>query len=275
MTLKTRSIVTALSLLILCPILFLSAEANNNKIEDEFVEGELKSLEKQEDAYLSYKKLMNLFDKTKSEDLVYPDYYGGSYTNDNGELVIYIHDDKGLKDDSYQDINNVIEAENYITKTAKYSYNELNAVMDVLNNYKLINPDDAISNNFNFFMVSDIDNNVTVELDEMTVEQIALFKKHVIDSPIIKFISSRGAVVDHANINPGDSVSKGSMGYRAKKDGVIGIVTAGHVVPMGADVTFDSDGNTIGVVTAWQESGPVDAAFVEITDSSYKHLLIY
>ena len=37
-----------------------------------------------------YEKLMDSFEETETGELVYPDYYGGSYINDDGDPVVCV-----------------------------------------------------------------------------------------------------------------------------------------------------------------------------------------
>ncbi|EHL06573.1 hypothetical protein HMPREF0322_02622 [Desulfitobacterium hafniense DP7] len=290
MKLKQSIIAIVISFLVLTPAVAYSTEnVSTSKIvtikerissDEAFLKEEQESLSKydsaflakQENAYLNYEKLIKSFNIAKSVNSVYPEYYGGSYIDDNGDLVIYVKGEGILKDSSLQNISQVLERKDFIIKNAKYSYNELNSVMDTLNDFKLNNSKDAIANNFNIYWLSDRDNNIVVELNEMNEEQIELFKKQVIDSPIITFEKSSGTPVKEVDVNPGQKISSasnvdGSMGYRAKKDGVVGLVTAGHLAFLNEGIKVD--GNNIGRVTAKQESGSVDAAFVEITYSGY------
>lgn len=290
MKLKQIIIAFTMSLLIITPT-FAYAAGNdslkntatieeNISTDEAFLKAEQESFEKydqdflakQENAYLSYEKLMKSFNtKMGALDSDYPDYYCGSYIDDKGELVIYVKDTSKSKDLILQNITQVLGEKNFIVKFVEYSYNELNSVMETLNAFKLENPDNTIANNFNIYWLSDRDNNVVVELNDMSEDQIALFKKEVIDSPIIIFKPSSGTPVKEANVNPGQKIStssaNGSMGYRAKKNGAVGIVTAGHLASL--NKTININGANIGKVTARQESGSVDAGFVKITNTSY------
>ena len=291
MKLKLSVISIAMCILMLTPIISYASEndtpSNIASIEETtttdeaFLEAERESmakydskfLAKQEDSYLNYENLMNYFKTTtNSVDNPYPDYYGGSYIDDNGDFVIYIKETGASKVASTQISSAGLKENDFIVRRANYSYNELNSVMDTLNAFKLNNPDDPIANNFNIYWLSDKDNQIIVELDEMNEAQIERFKKNVIDSPMIIFKESSGKPVKEVNVNPGQKIStssaSGSMGYRAKRNNVVGIVTAGHLASLNTQININ--GTNIGKVTARQESGSVDAEFIEITNSNYK-----
>lgn len=282
-------VVLAVIVLVLMPIIANASENNfaskiytieeKSLTDEDFLAAERESLArydpdfliKQENSYLNYEKLMRYYKENGVDGKIYPDYYGGSYIDDGGDLVIYIKGGGTSEIVSQQDINTVLEEKDYLVRAAKYSYNELNSVMDILNSYKLENPNDPIACNFNIFWLSDRFNNIVVELDEINEEQIELFKENVLDSPMITFKESSGIPVKEVNIYPGQQISTssahGSMGYRAKINEIVGIITAGHLAPV--NTTININGTNIGTVIVRQESGSVDAEFVEITNSNY------
>lgn len=219
----------------------------------------------QENAYMAYEELMNSF--TISEETgekCYPEYYGGSYITDDDVLVIYTKDlDKitnvGINNDSIR------------YEKCEYSYNELLDIMEVLNEYKQQRPDDIISQNFNVFGLYDSLNRVVVRLDDLSEESILEFKKNVCDNEAIVFEQGNGPAELEVSVNPGSSISTsgyvGSVGYRVKKNGVSGFVTAGHLASYGDTIYYG--GTAFASCTASQQSGSVDGAFCSITNSNY------
>lgn len=62
----------------------------------------------------------------------------------------------------------------------------------------------------------------------------------------------------------------GSIGYRVKRNGQEGFITAGHVASAGTYITYENGfGSTIGKCEVSVYSGSVDAAFVKATNASY------
>lgn len=226
---------------------------------------------KQEKSGQDYNKLIDFFNQSKSSESKYPEFYGGSFVDTNGDYLIHINEKHKSLNHSKQELSEIIGNNNFKVLSANYSYNELEDVMNSLNSFKINNPNNKVAKNFNTYWLSDIDNSVIVELDNMTDVQITLFKDQVLDSPIITFKKSSGIAEKFATLNPGQRIDSsthmGSMGYRAKKGTKEGIVTAAHLVGLNDDAYVGND--IIGDVTASQESGPVDASFVEITHSSY------
>lgn len=146
--------------------------------------------------------------------------------------------------------------------------------MDKLNHFKKTNPDSPVANNFKKYWLSDSDNIIIIELDDLNETQILKFKNQVIDSPMIEFRQSSGKVEIEASLKPGQafysSYGEGSIGYRAKRNGVNGIVTSGHMASIGSKLSTTVSTDTIfGEVVAKKMSGSVDALFAKITDTNY------
>lgn len=284
--------------------------ATNIQATDEFSVAEQKSvekygrkfMEKQDDAFENYKKLMDAFNEENlelcmttdfsyktnnlnntdgtvvSDDMVYPDYYAGSYTDEDGNFVVYktkeettsAKMEKITYENVMDEIEEVLDNDNFILKEAEFSYNELNDIMDKLNAYKL-SKDNNIANNFNLYWLSDEDNCIYVELDDLNNETVEKFKEEVCDSNAIKFKESTGEFVKQTNIKAGRRLTcngiGGSVGYRVKRNGNVGFITAGHMGSTGD--TIKIGGTAVGTIKARQESGSVDAAFVQVTNDDY------
>ncbi len=82
-----------------------------------------------------------------------------------------------------------------IFKPCQFSFKNLTEIMDTINAYKLNNADSPICANFNSWAILDAENRIVVDLDEYNDEQIAAFKKQVIDSPAIEFKKATGKIV--------------------------------------------------------------------------------
>ena len=82
---------------------------------------------------------------SNSGEKIYPDYYGGSYINDAGQLIVYVTD-------NVQRPAVLSDNANVVYEPCTYSYNELLSVMDTLNNYKFSRSNDAISMSLGFMI---------------------------------------------------------------------------------------------------------------------------
>lgn len=238
---------------------------------------ELKSMERfnsdflknQSEASEVYKKLTQSFGTAGMVQAIdYPEYYGGSYIDNDGKLVINSTDNSNSNNQNFKQRTGT---DKFILKPCKYSYKMLNKIVDTLNTYKLEKADSPISVNFNSYALLDEQNNIVVYLDEYNQEQIEAFKKQVIDSPAIEFRKAVGKFENEISINAGSTIDSGiysaSVGYRARLNGVDGIVTAAHFVSPVSSI--EKDGITFAICTASKESGSVDASFCKITNSLY------
>jgi len=189
-------------------------------------------LEEQNKACKAHDKLIQSFGTVETiKACDYPEYFGGDYINDEGKLVIYV---KGDITDYKQDFINRTGTNNIILEPCKYSFKTLTEIMDILNAYKQTKPDDPVSSNFNSYEILDNQNKIVVNLDEYNQEQVDAFKTQVLDSPAIEFKKAVGKIEATVDVNPGSWVTcnnlDGSMGYRARRNNVNGIVTVAHLV---------------------------------------------
>ena len=137
------------------------------------------------DANRKLEKLLNHFGKNM------PDYYGGAFINDKGNLVININ---GNLEEGKSKISTIIGTENILFQPAKHSLNELNRVMEVINK-SFENP--ALKEyTKNIMTAASLEDKgyVEVGLKDNSPEKQKEFRKHIIDSPFLKFVKS-GPVV--------------------------------------------------------------------------------
>ena len=218
-------------------------------------------LERNELAVKNANIIESKFTKDKLGERIYPDYIGGLYIDSDDNLVIQvveqnIPDSQNIKYKNYESIINVDK--NAKMKYVDYSYEELNEVYDtILNNFL------GKVDNLTGLYVDVTSNRVVVELKELTDEKIDEFRKNVIDSSMVSF--DKATIFEQiSTVSPGGSfvstnAKQGcSYGYRAKlPTGQTGIVSAAHC--------FKSSGDSIseiGMVSSYQNTGELDAAFV-------------
>ena len=205
--------------------------------------------------------------RTQTDNLKYPDYYGGAYVNDKGRLVILVTEKHGY----YKQIfRSILDKDDFLVQKCNYSYNQLNKCMDEINQYRELNST-SFMNISNFYYVSDIDNKVYVTLKDFNENEISKFKKNINSFAGIEFIKSFDDITLAADINPGMpvvSTSQGasSVGFRAKQAGLEGIVVSGHSIKKDDRLQFDLVNNTtyIGISNEPKVGGSVDCAFVPV-----------
>ena len=259
----------------------LYSSCNNDDFEDDVVSSN-KATQKnvildapvQENANELYENLMSAFNQQStrsSESLVYPDYYGGAFINDDGILVVYTKDNISSKLQS--DITRAVGTNHYIVKSCNYSYNQLNHVMDIIDD-KVFNENSIVKfPNVLYAAIDDENNCIVVGLKETSAAAIEDFKSMISNSECIKFTKTKdGEFTAKKNIYAGSMAFVNSsatnisysIAYRAKKGNTYGIITAGHAVALNEKLY--KFGVPVATCTARKFGGEVDAAFCEVTD---------
>lgn len=211
------SVVTAV---MICPVASqASAEPSLASDGEKIIDEKTTRRIKESKSSLQYEELMDSFEETETGELIYPNYYGGSYIDDDGGFVVcVVAANTEEKEYASKSIEETINASDFKIKNVKYSYNELEEMMEFLNKYKQNTRDSEIAKNWSGHFLSDSDNAIFVELDDVSDEQISLFRKEVTASPMISFINSGGQVVDCANLNPEKGINNPTMGISGRWD---------------------------------------------------------
>lgn len=190
----------------------------------------------------------------------YIDDYAGSFVKD-GQLVILTTKDNN---ESRSRLNKSNQ-----TRTVKFSMNQLNDAMNDINLYKKYHGETYIAKQFNLYWLDVENNQIVVELDNLTEENIKLFKNEVLNKEFIVFRQIEAKPENEVSIYPGSKInikwSSSSVAYRATRNGVKGIVISGHAGKVGDNVY--SNGKLIGNIQVRQEYGAVDASFVKTNNN--------
>lgn len=228
----------------------------------------------QSEAYRSYETLMGLMKaqtRSAGTSAVYPEYYGGSYVDDNGKLVVLLASSEAATR-SAGSLKGSLSDGSVVYKTCTYSYNTLNALVARITE-KAESGASFIYDNVGMFGVDDETNSVLVGLYDNSMDAIAQFRNNVADSPALRFAQC-SPILNHA-LNCADSIgatfSRASVGYRAKdKSGNPGIVTAGHFIVVNQQLCEPIGFNVIGVCTQSRlDDGLIDAAFCKVVATNY------
>lgn len=107
--------------------------------------------------------------------------YGGAYIDGSGSLVVYL---KETDDNSMRQLDEIDN--DIIVKPCQYTLDDLTNIMDQINAYKLSGTRE-FADEFNYYALSDSENKIIVELEELTDENMEKFKKEVCDSEAITF----------------------------------------------------------------------------------------
>lgn len=129
----------------------------------------------------------------------YPDYYGGSYLNDKGQLVILVTDDT---EEIKQKICSFAGSDDIIFEPARFSYAQLEKIQsDVMQQKSRLsaqsnNPalrrlaEDIVACHLN-----DRYNHITVDIKHLNDEKVQLFKQAISDSEALVFENKTNDIV--------------------------------------------------------------------------------
>lgn len=207
----------------------------------------------------------------------YPSFFGGTYISDDSSYVVLQIVKTNIPnkyDDEYEFYDNIINLDkNIVIEYVNNSYKDLDEINHKLVEYFSSKNSDISNLGSHYFDI--FTNRVVVELFNVSDDKITnlkntifggeYYKKVELNSDIIVFKKGKQQQNHATTLKAGKQISvpggSCSMGYRVKINGNKGYITAGHC--------FSGTGNsaTGGTVTRYQESGSVDAAFVQTTSS--------
>ena len=111
-------------------------------------------------------RLLESFGMTKTRSLSvsdYPDYYGGSYINEDGKLVVFL---KGEIENTKATLIKLIGDKDVTYIKGNYSYTELNNALTKITLFIESNKDSQTAKNIKYYYLNNFENNVVVELNK-------------------------------------------------------------------------------------------------------------
>lgn len=164
---------------------------NENQVNDESTAVINSQTTQNIDAIKLHDKLMASFSddwiERESDPSLYPEYYGGSFIDNDGNFVIAV---TGNIDKNREVLINILETDNFKIETVSYSYREMMKVMDDIDNFLVSNniPEDhPVLIRFAGAYPDVTENRVKVLLTEVNNDIINSFKKDISNSPLIVF----------------------------------------------------------------------------------------
>lgn len=199
---------------------------------------------------------------TETED-IYPNYYGGAYINDEGNLVVLLTD---INAENTAEMNAVAGA-SLLYEQCNVSYNEMCDMIELLSDYIPIFEEQGIT-------IASVSDNIMHGCVDVSVVDLTLEKEKIIcdmvDCSFINFTEGQlpqncaGMELGggYKIVNKADNTYS-TIGFSAKRNGVKGFVIAGHACSNLGD-TFTYNGVPIGSATktAYYGGSTADAAFV-------------
>ena len=276
--------------------------------EDAISNNEMYRIAKEQSAaYNHYQHIMELMGaQTRNgildDVVVYPDYYGGAYINDDNKLVMLVKEEFATTR-AASNLTSQISDE-VIVDECEYSYNELQEVVEEIS--VKIEQDVSHASTIGMYGIINKTNRVAVSLYDNSEGGISAFKEQIVNSPMIVFYhadnsdevgqietydepiscTSYSQMSFPYTLNCGerilvrfnDSIGKNaSIGYRAKdRLGRPGFVTAGHSFhdsEYGYATHVLHPTNKVLIGSATRENikvnnGYLDAAFVHCSNSA-------
>lgn len=204
----------------------------------------------------------SLMSETTEE--TYPEYYGGAYIDEKGELVVLVTE---MTNSVNAEVRQVTDNSSQVyIESCEVSYNEMCYVIDYLTE-KI----DALRNQGIIIeSISDdiMNGNVTVSIVNLTEEK----EKNVrdlIDCSFLEFVNSESVEEDASSVGGGYGINSttgsSTAGFAAidTSSGSIGLVVAGHAFPNFADYAYYNN-EFVGFVwtTAYYDGSTADASFI-------------
>ena len=138
-----------------------------------------------------YERLMSSFSsdwmEREADPDLYPDYYGGSFVNNNGTFVVTV---TGNREEHKRRLTEILGTNNFNVETVQYSYRQMMRVMDNIDAFLMnsaIPEDHPLMTRFAGAYPDVMENRVKVLLTKVDDTTIRLFQKDVINSPLIIF----------------------------------------------------------------------------------------
>lgn len=133
-------------------------------------------------------ELMSAFPQNRSGEIIYPEYFGGLYLDDNGNLTVLVVASE-MDSAAYSGFLSVARGGDVNMRVVNFSHNALYDLMLYIKD--IADSDmDKVFGIVDRWGVNVKDNTVTVRLIEYSQEQIDLFRNTIVDSPMLTFVQS-------------------------------------------------------------------------------------
>lgn len=123
----------------------------------------------------------------EADPTLYPEYYGGAFINSNGIFVVAV---TGNSEEYKKRLAEILGTDNFKMETVQYSYRQMMRVMDSIDAFLMnsaIPEDHPLMNRFAGAYPDVMENRVKVLLTKVDDATIRLFRKDVVNSPLLIF----------------------------------------------------------------------------------------
>lgn len=258
-------LLSSLSMMFACSSDMDLDNLNSIPIETKSQFTEITDVDCQMEAIIAFNNMFNTFNSSvlrSGNKIVYPEYYGGAYINNEDKLVVLTKKNADFSREASLFTNN----NTIVTKECDYSYNELLQLSASIFEQKKNQLNKNVTDNYNRVSVREDLNRIAVYLLEYSEEKINEFKSTISNSPAIIFRQGQEESEQSKTLNPGQYICSPtddiSVGYRAKRNNIPGFVTAAHGIASNSNDILDITPEQVGTCTYKVRQGSVDAAFI-------------
>ena len=138
-----------------------------------------------EEASATYRELLDVLDESTlpASKTAYPEYYGGAFVDEDGELNGYVT--RGYETDA--DELKKRFGEKAVYREGDYSYNTLTALMSDLNQFLLNEQEDPLAHKIKDASLDEENNRIVVEMEDISSQTIQVFREKISNSRAITF----------------------------------------------------------------------------------------
>lgn len=138
-----------------------------------------------EEASATYRELLDVLDESTlpASETAYPEYYGGAFVDEDGELNVYVT--RGYETDA--DELKKRFGEKAVYREGDYSYNTLTALMSDLNQFLLNEQEDPLAHKIKDASLDEEKNRIVVEMEDVSSQTIQVFREKISNSEAITF----------------------------------------------------------------------------------------
>ena len=227
-----------------------------------------KRLQQQSRSNEEYNLILSSFDV--DGEIRYPDYYGGSYLDNAGYLVVGITE---YTEENRENLCKVTGNNRLQIKRVDYSYNELMSVCKEIERLWAAGESATVKEQVVGFGIDEVKNRVLISIQDLSYKEKLLSYLRATDMILVE----DETVESSASVNPGGQIQVGdgyySVGFRCyymlNGQYCNGFITAAHNNLLNESVYKQNENEDyIGWVIGRQFSGTVDASLVAISGSN-------
>jgi len=147
-------------------------------------------------AHAQLELLYEIFGTGHRGEIIYPDFFGGTYIDESGNLVVLIVNTNHQRAQAYNAISTQLDP-SVIYRFVDFSYNEMLATVEYISSIRRTMADNecVYARNVTAVGVRPFTNQVTVFLQVYNDSMIEGFRQYVYDSPMISFEQLNGITI--------------------------------------------------------------------------------